>query len=126
MGQFLFCFLSLCVTAAFMCGMQERCGFFCWAGRGGGRTLSCRYRSSSTRALRLRSCDERGGKGGDEIREQRLILFVVGTRGLHSLTSAARFEDLRDTTLMSELKLSVFGPHPRVDLGDMGDKVSSS
>jgi len=44
--------------------------------------------------------------------------------GLHSLAPAAQLEDLRDTSLTLELSLSTFGPHPRVNLGGVGDNVS--
>jgi hypothetical protein len=44
--------------------------------------------------------------------------------GLHSLTSELNLRTFRNTSLTSELNLSTFGPHPRVDLGYVGDKVS--
>jgi hypothetical protein len=46
-------------------------------------------------------------------------------RGLHSLNFRAQLEDLRDTSLTLELNLSTFGPHSRVTLGYMADKVTS-
>ena len=47
-------------------------------------------------------------------------------RGLHSLTSELNLRTFGDTSLTLELNLSTFGTHPRVSLGHMGDKVSSS
>jgi len=38
----------------------------------------------------------------------------------------AQLEDLRDTSLTSELNLRSFGTQPWVNLGRMGDKVSLS
>jgi len=48
------------------------------------------------------------------------------TQGLTLAHFTAQLEDLRDTSLTSELNLSTFGPHPRVKLGCAGDKVSLS
>jgi len=36
----------------------------------------------------------------------------------------AQLEDLPDTSLTLELNFSTFGPHPRINLGCVGDKVS--
>jgi len=47
-------------------------------------------------------------------------------QGLTLARFTAQLEDLRDTSLTSELNLRTFGPHPRVTLGCMGDKVSLS
>jgi hypothetical protein len=38
----------------------------------------------------------------------------------------AQLEDLQDASLASKLNLSTSGPHPRVDLGYMGNRVSLS
>jgi len=38
----------------------------------------------------------------------------------------AQLEYLQDTSLRSELNLSTFGPHPRINVGSVGDKVSLS
>jgi len=45
----------------------------------------------------------------------------------HGLSPAhvrAQLEDLRDTSLTSELNFSIFGPHPRANLGYMQLKLS--
>jgi len=47
-------------------------------------------------------------------------------QGLTLAHFRAQLEDLRDTLLTLELNLSIFGTHPRVTLGCMGDKVSLS
>jgi len=47
-------------------------------------------------------------------------------QGLTLAEFKAQFEDLRDTSLTSELNSSTFGPCPRVSLGYMRDKVSLS
>jgi hypothetical protein len=47
-------------------------------------------------------------------------------QGLELAHFRAQLEDLRDTSLTLELNLSTLGPHARVDMGNMGDKVSSS
>ena len=47
-------------------------------------------------------------------------------QGLTLAHFRAQLEDLRDTSLTPELNLSTFGRHQRVNLGYMGDKVSSS
>ena len=47
-------------------------------------------------------------------------------RGLHSLTSELNLKTFGNTSLTFELNLSTFGPHPRVNLGYMGDKLSLS
>jgi len=47
-------------------------------------------------------------------------------KGLTLAHFRAQLEDLRDTSPTIELKLSTFGTHPRVNLGHMGDKGSSS
>jgi hypothetical protein len=38
----------------------------------------------------------------------------------------AQLEDLRDTSLTSDINLSTFETHPRVNMGHMGNKVSLS
>jgi hypothetical protein len=48
------------------------------------------------------------------------------TQGLALADFKAQLEDLRDTSLTLELNLSTFGPHPRVILGCVGDKLSLS
>jgi hypothetical protein len=58
-----------------------------------------------------------------------LVASAVGLltgMGLHSLTSELNLRNIRNTSLTSELHLSNFGTHPRVNLGHMGDKVSLS
>ena len=47
-------------------------------------------------------------------------------QGLTLAHFTAQLEDLRDTSLTVELNLSTFGTHPRVRLGQIGDKVSLS
>jgi len=46
------------------------------------------------------------------------------TQGLPLVHFSAQLEDLWDTSLTFELNLSTFGPHPRVNLGCVGDRVS--
>jgi hypothetical protein len=56
-------------------------------------------------------------------------LSTVRTTSAQGLTLAhlrAQLEHPRDTSLTLELNLSIFGAHPRVNLGYMGDKVSLS
>ena len=45
---------------------------------------------------------------------------------LHSLTSKLNLRTFGNTSLTLELNLSTLGTHPRVNLGYMGDRVSSS
>jgi hypothetical protein len=45
-------------------------------------------------------------------------------QGLTLVHFRAQLEDLRDTSLTSELNLSTFETHPWVDLGCMGNEVS--
>jgi hypothetical protein len=45
-------------------------------------------------------------------------------RGLHSLTSELNLRTFWNTSLPVELNLSTFGTRPRVNLGNVGDKVS--
>jgi len=47
-------------------------------------------------------------------------------RGLHSLTSKLNLRTFGNTSLTLELNLNTIGPHPRVNLGYMGDNVSLS
>jgi len=47
-------------------------------------------------------------------------------QGLTLAHFKAQLEDLRDTSLTLERNLSTIGPHPRVSLGYMGDKVGFS
>jgi len=47
-------------------------------------------------------------------------------QGLTLAHFRAQLEDIRDTSLSSELNLSTCGTHSRVTLGCMGDKVSLS
>jgi len=47
-------------------------------------------------------------------------------QGLTLAHFKAQLEDLRDTSLTSELNLSTLGPHPRVNMGCVVDKVSLS
>jgi hypothetical protein len=46
--------------------------------------------------------------------------------GAYTRSLQSSIELLRDTSLTLELNLSIFGTHPRVNSGDLGDKVSSS
>jgi len=57
------------------------------------------------------------------------LAWVYGTKttrvqGLTLVHFSAQLEDLRDTSLTSELNLSTFRTHPRINLGHMGEKVS--
>ena len=63
---------------------------------------------------------------------KRVLLFTncdaplkPGT-GLHSLTTKLNLRTFGKTSLPLELNLSTIGPHPRVNQGDMGDKVGLS
>jgi hypothetical protein len=47
-------------------------------------------------------------------------------RGLHSFSFQLNLRTIGNTLLPLELNLSTFGPHPRVTLGHMWDKVSLS
>jgi len=47
-------------------------------------------------------------------------------QGLTFAHFRAQLEDLRNTSLTSELNMSTFGTHPRVNMGHMEDKVSLS
>jgi len=61
------------------------------------------------------------------VREQRVGIRHLVPRARQGLTLAhfrAQLEDLRDTSLTLELKLSTSGTQPRLYLGHMGDKVS--
>ena len=63
-------------------------------------------------------------------RESHRLPFYSDNHGAdQGLTLAhfkAQLEDLRDTSLTSQLNLSTFGTHPRVKLGYMGDRASFS
>jgi hypothetical protein len=61
------------------------------------------------------------GAGGGERRRA-----AYWGQGLTLAHLRAQLQDLRDTLLTSELNLSTFGTHPRVEFGHMGDKVSLS
>jgi hypothetical protein len=50
-------------------------------------------------------------------------LIAAFEQGLTLAHSSSRLEDLRGTSLTSELNLSIFRTHPRVTWGHMGDKV---
>jgi len=50
----------------------------------------------------------------------------AANQGLALAHFRAQREDLRDTCRLLELNLSIFGTHPRVNVGHMGDKVSLS
>jgi hypothetical protein len=45
-------------------------------------------------------------------------------RGLHSSTSELKLRTFGNTSLTLQLNPSTSGPHPRVELGHVGDKVS--
>ena len=49
--------------------------------------------------------------------------YTMLPAGAYTRPLSAQSEDLRDTSLTSELNLSTFGTHPRVDLGYPGVKV---
>jgi len=59
-----------------------------------------------------------------------LRITVIGEAHLRQGLTLAHFkaqlEDLRDTSLTLELKLSTFGTHPRLTWGYAGDTVSLS
>jgi hypothetical protein len=77
-----------------------------------------------------------GGNNGKYIQQDRTFssqdlnpAAADGTGKRQGLTLAhfkAQREDLRDTSLTLQLNLSTFGPRPRINLGHMGDKLSSS
>jgi hypothetical protein len=48
----------------------------------------------------------------------------AAVQGLTLVHFRAQLEDLRYTSLTSELNSSTFGKHPRVSLGYMGDNLS--
>jgi len=48
------------------------------------------------------------------------------SQGLTLARFRAQLEDIQDTSFTLELNLSTFGPHSRVSLGCVGDKVSFS
>ena len=48
------------------------------------------------------------------------------SQGLTLAHVKAQLEDRRDTSLTLELNLCTFGPHPRISLSCVGDKVSLS
>jgi hypothetical protein len=54
----------------------------------------------------------------------RVKLAAPVAQGLTLAHFRAQLEDLRDTSLTSELNLSTFGTHPLAHLGYVGDKVS--
>jgi hypothetical protein len=51
---------------------------------------------------------------------------MTSFQGLTLAHFTAQLEDLWDTLLTLELNLSTFGPHPRINLGHMGDEVCLS
>jgi len=57
---------------------------------------------------------------------QAQVVRAARAQGLTLPHFKAQLEDLRDTSLTLELNLSTFGPHPRVHLGCLGNKVSLS
>jgi hypothetical protein len=59
---------------------------------------------------------------GDGLRDEQR----PSDQGLTLARFRAQLEDLRDTSLTLELKLNTFGTHPCVNVGHMGDEVSSS
>jgi len=62
-----------------------------------------------------------------KLRDHRATLaFAASVQGLTHVHCSAQLQDLRDTSLTSELNLSTFGIHPRVKLVHVGDKVSLS
>jgi len=54
------------------------------------------------------------------------IRRTAENQGLTPAHFKAQLEDLRDTSLTLELNLSTFGPHPRINMGWVGRKVSFS
>jgi hypothetical protein len=67
-----------------------------------------------------------GGPLGAADRAGRRRLQHAAGRGLHSLTSELNLRTFRKTSLPLELNLSTSGPHPRINLGYVGNKVSLS
>jgi hypothetical protein len=68
------------------------------------------------------------GPGYNKLRpnERRAAMSVTSQQGLTLAQFKTQLEDLRDTSLTSELNLSTFGPHQRVNMGCVGDEVSLS
>jgi len=54
------------------------------------------------------------------------LQYTTSRQGLTLAHFRAQLEDLWDTSLTLELNLSTFGARPRVTLGYVGDRVSSS
>jgi hypothetical protein len=65
-------------------------------------------------------------RGGGDRDAQGVFECEGHGQGLTLAHFRAQLEDLRDTSLTSELNLSTFGTHPWVNLGHIGDKGSSS
>jgi hypothetical protein len=66
------------------------------------------------------------GGGGAPLMAATTCARSSADQGLTLAHFRAQLKDLRDTSLTLELNFSTFGTHPRVDLGYVGDKVSSS